>query len=344
MMPWIRVSSVLPALLLAAFAAAQPMPEVSPARTLKTQDPDRPKHKKPKRPNTSKYVRQSTHALYGHDTLEFLDWSDSCSVAIKYLLYPRPGEDLMKRPKKWSIGTVSIHAGERHARSQWHYRRKKDQLWDKDHDKRVLEHLKKLGYVNKGHVETLRDAPVAERPGLRHTIHSTSTLKLLPPRAWPPRSYALREIRYSPLGTCVFLTYRNPKKPEDSYRYRLLKLENPTVRRSRARAHVTNGLLLYQKSDIYAAQEELEIASTMDPSYALARYYHAILLSTHGRFGEALVELKAAVEIDPKYARKAREAIEFDSVWHDPRFKEIVKKRRKKDYSGRTFIPSEVDP
>jgi len=102
---------------------------------------------------------------------------------------------------------------------------------------------------------------------------------------------------------------------------------NPDVRRKRARAHVTNGLYLYkERSDIYAAEEELAIAAEMDSDYPLALYYHAALLSTHGLFERALARLRAAVKLKPAYAKKARKAPEFEALRKDLRFIDIVGK------------------
>jgi tetratricopeptide (TPR) repeat protein len=100
------------------------------------------------------------------------------------------------------------------------------------------------------------------------------------------------------------------------------------VRRRRARAHVTNGILLYKEEmDIYSAEAELGIAADMDSDYPLALYYHAQLLSTHGRYDKALERLKAAVKLKPKYKEKAWKADEFESLRRDLRFQAIVEKK-----------------
>ena len=67
-----------------------------------------------------------------------------------------------------------------------------------------------------------------------------------------------------------------------------------------AEAHASLGLIREQFSkDIAGAEEELQRAIALNPSYAMARHWYAILLTVEGRNEEALAQLRKALELDP---------------------------------------------
>lgn len=267
-------------------------------------------------------------AYSGYDDFLFIGWNDSCSVALQYFSYPPLGTGLRGIPDNWRIGTLSIEPGNVTVAVLWADKGMTSNAWDKGRAIEATENLIRAGHVSSGHVEKIRTAHVANRPGLSAIIHSTATFDLGYILKWPPTRFKLDTIHYSPLSNCAFLIFRNKRKPRDTYRYRLVRMLNPGVRRKRARAHVTNGLFLYkEEADIYGAEEELGIAAEMDSDYPLALYYHAALLSTHGNFENSLERLKAAIKLKPEYAKKARKAPEFESLWRDRRFIAIAGKR-----------------
>jgi hypothetical protein len=269
-------------------------------------------------------VDTGTRTARGYDELIFLGWNNACSVAIQYFSYPPIGEGLEGVPDTWASGTITIEPGSVDVIKNWVDRGITSQAWDRKESTQKTEEMLRTGYAPTGRVEILREAPVADHPSLEHIIHSTAAFRLGYKKTWPPRRFALERIHYSPLGNCAFLIFRSLPNPRDSHRYRLVRLLNPGVRRMRARAHVTNGLLLFKDSDMVGAEEELSIATETDPEYPLALYHHSRLLAAHGRFEEAFEKLIAAIKRDKKYAEKAKNAVEFESVNKRSLFKKIT--------------------
>ncbi len=67
-----------------------------------------------------------------------------------------------------------------------------------------------------------------------------------------------------------------------------------------AEAHASLGLIREEFSrDIAGAEEELQHAIALNPSYAMARHWYAMLLAVEGRSEEALAQLRKALELDP---------------------------------------------
>jgi len=265
---------------------------------------------------------------YGYDELTFLGWNDACSVAFQYFSYPPVGDGLRGTPDAWRVGRLTIDPGTVDVEAQWVDQGKSSLAWDKNRVNKMTEELIRTGYAPAGTVEIIREAPVYERRGLRHILHSTAAFQLSYHTTWPKPAFKLGEIHYSPLSNCAFLVFRNSWTPRDSYRYKLVRMLNPGVRRKRARAHVTNAIFLYkERTDIYAAEEELRIAAAMDPEYPLALYYHAVMLANHGRYDESLQRLEAAIKYKPEYAAKSQQEPEFETLWKDTRFRKLVGKR-----------------
>lgn len=260
----------------------------------------------------------------GSEELVFIGWNDACAVAIQHMRYPPVGRGLEGVPSSWRIGTLTIPPAETSVRYSWPYESGDGSAWDEGHAARAVEDLVRAGFSRQGPVERIRDAPVAARPGLAGVIDSTGVFRTDHSVSWPPSRYALTRIQYSPLGTCAFAVFEDRAAREGRFSYRLIRILNPESRRVRARAHATNGLLLYKASDLYGASEELAIAAETDPDYAHARYYNAVLLSAQGLFDEALAELRAAIALDRRWAEAAKKAPEFASLRKDRRFLGVV--------------------
>ena len=264
----------------------------------------------------------------GYDEFMFLGWNNTCAVAVSYFSYPPLGQGLRGQPDYWVIGKHTIEPGDVDVITRWSDKGITSKAWDPNKAKAATEALLKEGFGPAGHAETIRDAETADRPGLAEIIASTDSFNLSYMTDWPKSAYKMSSVYYSPLSNCALVVLRDEDNHRESYRWKLIRLLNPGVRRTRARAHVTNGLLLYKEQmDIYAAEAELAIAAEMDPEYPLALYYHAQLLATHGRFDEALARLKAAVKLKPEYKKKAWKAEEFESLKRDLRFQAIVEKK-----------------
>jgi tetratricopeptide (TPR) repeat protein len=264
----------------------------------------------------------------GQDELRFLGWNDACSVALEYYSYPPLGESMSGDPDKWRVGTVTVEPDADEEEHDWNYSNEKTSYWDRNQAKSVLDSLAKEGYDIPGFFERVREARVAPRPGLYETLHTTAAFKTGDRVEWPDARFKIESVRYSPFGHCTFILYRDKNTPRASYDFRLVRILEPGVRRTRARAHATNGLLLYKDdSDIYAAEAEFAIAVAMDPKYALALYYHGLFLITHGRYEEGLERFGRAAAIDEKFIDKAKQAVEFESVRNHPEYKKIIGKR-----------------
>ncbi|MBI2362058.1 MAG: hypothetical protein HYV15_01565 [Elusimicrobia bacterium] len=174
-------------------------------------------------------------------------------------------------------------------------------------------------------MESLRFRRVADQPGLESFLMSTASFKTDPPLAGIPERFRFSRVYYSPLGSCALFMFQDAANPRDGIRTVLARLPEPGIRHARARAHVTNGLLFYRnEADLGAAEAELAVASAMDPRHGLARYHHAVLLTLHGRFDEAIASLKAAVARNGEYADEARRAPEFEPLRADTRFTRIL--------------------
>ena len=261
-----------------------------------------------------------------HDEFAFLGWDPACSAAVQRVSFPPFGEGMLGEPKAWEFGSLAIAPGASRPKANWIYDSRKDAFWSASQAKKASETLTKTHAV-KGFSEDVRDGPVGDQPGLAELLTTTSSFKSAGSPNWPPDSFRLSEVHYHPLITCALLVFSTRGSPEEAdYRFVLIRLLNTNARRRRTDAHAANGLLLYSKAfDPEAAEAELAIAARMDPQYAPGRYHHAVMLAALGRFDEALEELAAAVRLDKSWSKKAKEALEFDSLRDDERFLDIVK-------------------
>jgi len=96
------------------------------------------------------------------------------------------------------------------------------------------------------------------------------------------------------------------------------------ARAERAAGHVTNALALFQNGDSTGGLAEAGIAVQANPDSAPGHYHRAALLALTGSNDEALPELEAAIRLEPKYKRQAKNDKDFDSLTSLPRFQELT--------------------
>lgn len=261
------------------------------------------------------------------EEFSFLGWGPSCSAALRHVKYPDKSESTGE-PKEWRIGSVSIPPDASKPREDWVMASAQSRFWDPSLAGNTAQRLSR-NHPQRGYVETVREAPLGPSPELAGLILTTAPFQT-PPTRWPGPPFALRTVYYHPLGTCALLLFKEAGAgPKARFKWNLVRVLNPGVRKQRAHAHATNGILLYTKSsELDGAMEELAIAAHMDPNYPPARYHHALLLAAQGRMDEALPELKAAVKLDPKLAEEAWDSAEFELLRDDKRFLAITGVRR----------------
>lgn len=267
----------------------------------------------------------SAVVMPSHEELRFIGWNDGCSVAIEQYRFPALGEGLLAEPSYGRIGTVSLDAEQTRPSVAWVLEQGGKLLWNKTQARATSDQLARAGYSKAGYREAIRPEPAAKRPGLDWNLRSTATFEIGYDPGWAPPEFALSRVYYSPLATCAFMVFERRGSDRDAFRYQLVRT-TPPVRRQRSQWHLTNGILLYtQESDMYGGLDETRTAAEMDPRLAEARFQYARLLAAHGRFDEAIAELKEAVILDRSYSDMARKAVEFDDVRGWKRFKEALR-------------------
>lgn len=261
------------------------------------------------------------------EELSFLGWSDACSAAISHLRFPAVGEGLQGEPVAWSIGTLTLEPGQTVPKPAWRFDSRQDSAWSRERGRQETEDLSKK-FLRKGFTEKVRDAEVPGRADLTALLLSTASLRVEGSPAWPGEKFVPFRIQYHPLLQCALIIFRERGVGEAAgYKPLLVRLLDPGIRRERAHAHATNGILLYTKgSDLEAAGVELATAVELDPRRADARYHLALISASQGRDAEALNQLRSAVLLDPGLTEKAREALEFEPLRGDARFLDIVDK------------------
>lgn len=273
----------------------------------------------------------------GYDEFRFVGFNKACSAAIEYFSYPATGKGLQGVPEAWKIGTITLEPGSKREIESWRYAGVIQEAWRRAEADMALESLAREDYGRPGFPETVRAAPPAKHPDLGKILPNPRILRSGYRVRWPKAPWRLAGVRYHPLGNCALVLFRDEARPRESWSWKLVRLLDPGVRRERARAHLTNGLLLYEASDIYGALEETAIAAAMDPGYAAARYHHAVLLAAHGKFDLALVELEAAVGADSDFKAKARTAVEFERLRGRPGFRKLT------DTDGHKWLVTDTD-
>lgn len=263
------------------------------------------------------------------EEFELLGFGDACSAAFRYYRYPATGEGLEDNPVWGRVGIVTLAPDATRETVQWVFEQAGGLNFDKAMAAVAAENVGRSGWTRKGWTETVRPEPAANRPGLDELIRSTVSFDLgYAVHDWPAPPFRLSRVVYSPLSTCALAVFERDRAPTDAFRWKLVRLP-ADARRARAQAHVVNAQLLYADyGDIYLALEEAATAAAMDPRFSEGRYKHAVLLAAHGRFDEALKELEASIALDRRYARMAKDAIEFQDVRRQGRFKELIRRGR----------------
>ncbi len=257
-----------------------------------------------------------------HEKFDFLGWNKQCSAAFGHYAFPKVGEAVVE-PIDTRVGTLTIETEEHASKETLLISFSGAGTWSAETDSAVRAKLREDGYGLMGFVETLRPAPVVDQRDLPRLIESTDTYRASE-TAWLASPWRAATVYYSPFASeCALMLYTFGDKP--FYRAVLFRIGNPTVRDDRALAHVTNGLLLFEQGDALGALEEERIAATMAPDFGPARYQLAALLTLNGQLEQALDELKAAIALDSKYKKQAREDRNLDTLREDPRFKTLTK-------------------
>ena len=276
---------------------------------------------------------------YGYEEVAVLGWNDACSVALRHYRYPPFAEGAEPEPVAGRVGAVVLKPDSALPRGVWTLEVKEGTLWDRAQAAAAHDALTRIGFTRQGLRERLRKEPAPPGGPRLATFESTASLRVGYAVPIPSAPYSLSWVDYSPLGNCAFLLYEKQGRPPGVYRYQLVRIPLD-VRRERAQAHLKNAELLYRKGeDTYGSLDEAEIAAGMDPRLGEARYRYAMMLALHGRFDEALRELREAVVIDPAYGRQAKEAVEFDDLHGQPRFKKAIEPPKKAIEPTKSLIP-----
>jgi tetratricopeptide (TPR) repeat protein len=259
-----------------------------------------------------------------HETWSVIGWNDGCGVAYEHDYYPKLGAEMTIEPIASQIGSTEIPPGEDKSATTWILETSGRLSWDARAAANTVKQLKNAGYTRPGFPETIQDGPVGAQPGLADTILSTSTLKARVKTGWPGPDWRWTGGSYGPLGDCALLSFEKRGNPRH-YRLILVRVYNARARRDRAYAHAANARLLFDAGSLTAAAPEAETASRLDPDLPIARYENAAMLALTGNPNEAVDELTAAVKLDPKFAKKASEDIDFSDLKERQDFQELTK-------------------
>lgn len=269
---------------------------------------------------TSCSARKLTLVPIEHETLSVLGWNRACSVAVDLRGYPFLGDASVQEPVMERVGSITIAPGSEAATAQWLMSGDGVYSWNPASVREAHAVLKQKGYTRTGYSETLRPDPVVDDAELREILLTTaafrSRAKDLMPAPW-----RLAEVHYSPVvDTCALLVYDKDK----IIALRLVRIENPAVRRDRARAHMLNGMRLLDAGDRLGALAETGIAASTAPDYPSALFHHAEQLCVNGQNDAALDKLAAAIKLDPSYKDKALRSRDFRDIEWMPRFKALT--------------------
>lgn len=260
-----------------------------------------------------------------HEEWKILGWNDGCGVAFEHLYYPKLGEAVVADPISTRIGTAYIPvAGEKY-RARWVLEADGAMSWNPKQVAKKEDDLRKAGYTRKGFPEIVQDGKIGNQPLLAETILSTGTLHPRLKDGWPGPEWRWAGADYNPLGTCAMLLYENRDQPRH-YRGLLVRVYNSRVRTDRAYAHASNARLLFNDGDLDRGAIEARTAAELDPALPIARYENAAMLALTGYDDQSMDELKAAVKLDDKYAGKARDDEDFQTLRRRDDFQELTRR------------------
>ena len=257
---------------------------------------------------------------------KIIGWNDACGVAVERYAYPKLGQAIYGEPVTTRVGTIAIVTATPVVQTNWMLESDGPNTYDLRAIERLRKDLKKIGFERPGFAERIRlDVATSDKPGTADIIFSTATLEARPSE-WPGPEWRWAGAEYNPLTTCALLVYARAGERE-RYKFVLTRIYNAASRGDRARAHTTNGRNLFDDGDLAGALTETETGAKTAPELAATRYHYAAMLALSGRDEEAMVELRAAIKRDARFADKAAEDLDFDSLRVRRDFLELVKKR-----------------
>ncbi len=253
------------------------------------------------------------------EELAVVGWNDACSLALTHFGYPRLGEAAQAEPVMTRIGTISIAPGEQVSKLVWTAGWDGADTWDAAQAKKAIAGLIAAGYKERGFVETVR-------PGSDAVLLSSAAFALRPAVVWPPSSWRLDRVHYSPLDACALFVFARAGYAQPVFRTLMGRVYDPGARLDRARVHAENAREVFESGDIDGGLAEAAIAAEAAPGDASSRYVHAAMLSVAGQLKEALAELAEAVKRDAKLKARARGDIDFEPLLKDAKFRELTGK------------------
>ncbi len=263
-----------------------------------------------------------------HEEYVIVGWNDSCAVAVERYAYPRLGEAIASEPITSRIGTLSIVTAKPTVETRWVLETDGANTYDKGAIDVIRRRLRKAGYERPGFNEVIRDSETVVSPGSAEVILSTAVLEARPD-FWPDTNlWRWGRAHYNPLGTCALLVYEKIGEPQ-RYKFLLTRIYNPSARADRGRAHTTNGRLLFNNGDLRGALAETEIGARMAPELGATRYHYAAMLAMNGRLTDSMRELSAAIKLDERFADKAADDEDFESLLVRQDFRELVLKQKR---------------
>lgn len=257
-----------------------------------------------------------------------IGWNDACTVAIERYAYPVLGQAIYGEPITSRVGTLGIVTALPIVETRWVFEADGNHTADPRLISGIRKDLRKAGHDRPGFSERIRDSRTIAGPATADVILSTGNLQARPD-FWPDTAvWRLGWAHYNPLSTCALLIYEQIGARE-RYKFLLTRIYNASARVDRARAHTTNGRLLFNDGDLVDALAETEIGARMAPEIGATRYHYAALLSLNGRLDEALAELLAAVKLDESYRAQAVRDLDFDPMRSRQDFQELILLRKR---------------
>lgn len=263
------------------------------------------------------------------EQLAIVGWNNACSVAVNHLGFPFRGQAIYEDPVVTRIGTLTLAAGASKVVTKWEADWSGSNSWRPEEAKLLLSKYLAAGYTDRGYPETIRPARIAPGRGLEEIILSTATLGIRGAVDWPGPPWRLARIHYNRLSNCALVVFDDRRGEHALYRYVLTRVYNTAARPERARAHLTNGLLLFNEGELIGAKEETGIAASTYPQGALNHYHYAAMLANSGEVEQAMAELREAVAQREELRKKAAEDRDFENLRDIPAFKDLVKPAKK---------------